>query len=73
MSFFLFSFLHTFESTLSIKLHMTGLSSALITDEGLYLKFLFEDHCFFPLMTFIVFFLILQAIHVYCRQLEIKA
>ena len=52
---------------------MTGLSSALITDEGLYLKFLFEDHCFFSLMTFIVFFLILQAIHVYCRQLEIKA
>ena len=45
--FFLFSFLYTFERTPSIKLHMTGLSSALITDEGLYLKFLFEDHCFF--------------------------
>ena len=73
MSFFLFSFLYTFERTPSIKLHMTGLSSALITDEGLYLKFLFEDHCFFFLMTFIAFFLILQAIHVYCRQLEIKA
>ena len=44
MSFFLFSFLHTSESTPSIKLDMTDLSSALITDEGLYLKFLFEDH-----------------------------